>query len=246
MPILSAIAGAVFGQLIRYAFERYQNRRQAISEWHEDAITQISRGHGICESARDRSDLNYGSISNESAKTAQKLKELVNPYPKGLDDETAEQVRALYVVFRKLSALTEASEEKSTDDALNEIFEMGQQEYSQSDGLDMGDAINESTEHSPLMDRLLRKSNTDAQIFGSQFGKQIEEVQTLEEMIQQMAPQVADDQEMISQALESQLISDEWEDSLSLGVRIYLQIAASLSTEAINHISEINNMETVA
>ncbi|MDS0261866.1 hypothetical protein NDI56_20895 [Haloarcula sp. S1CR25-12] len=246
IPILSAIAGAVFGQLIRYGFHRYQNKQQAVTEWNEDAITQISRGHGVCESARDRSDLNYGSISNEAAKTAQKLKALVNPYPDGVDDEAAEQVRALYVVFRKLAALTEASEEKATDEALDEIFEMGQQEYSQADNLDMGDAVNESTEYSPLMDKLFKKSDTDARIFGSQFGEQIEEVQTLEEMIQQMAPQVTDDQELIAKAVESQFISDEWEDGLSLGVRIYLQIAANLSTEAINYISEMNNMETVA
>jgi len=242
--ILAAIAGAGAGQIISYGVRRRKQRTQAVDEWYEEALSLISRGHGICLSARKRSNLSYGDISEESQTISQRLKEHVNPYPDGVDQVAVQQVHNLATVFRKLAAVTEATDEQSTVESLNEIFEMGQREHASSDNLDMADAVNESTDYSPIMDNLFQEMETDPRVFGSQFGEKFDDAESLNTLVEEMSPQFSGNQKAIETAIESQIISDEWDESLSLGIRVHLQIASNLSEEAINHISDVNNMET--
>lgn len=242
--ILAAVAGAGTGQIISYGVRRRKKRKQAVDEWYEEALSLISRGHGICLSARKRSNLNYGDISEESQTISQRLKEHVTPYPDGVDQDAVEQVYNLATTFRKLAAVTEATDEQSTVESLNEIFEMGQREHASTDNLDMADAVDESTDYSPIMDNIFQEMNTDPRVFGSQFSEKFDDTDSLDTLVEEMSPQFPGNQQAIETAIESQIITDEWDESLSLGIRIYLQIASNLCEEAINYISDVNNMET--
>ena len=242
--ILAALAGAGGGQVIGYGLRKRKRRTQSVDEWYEEAITLISRGHGICLSARKRSNLNYGDISEESYKISQKLNEHVNPYPDRVDQTAVEQVQSLSMVFRKMSAVTESTEEQSTMEALDEIFEMGQREYSGAEDLDMGEAVDESTEYSPIMQNLFNEMETGPRLFGSQFAEKFSEAESLENLVEEMAPAFGSTQKSFEKAIESEIVSDEWDESLSYGVRVHLQIASNLCEDAITHISEVNNMES--
>ena len=242
--ISAAVAGGATVQFINYGYQKRKQRSQSLNDWYEDSLSLISRGLGICLSARQRSNLNYGNISVETGKISQELLGMVNPYPDGVDEEAVIRVKNLGVIFRKISAVTEASEDQTTMDALNEIFQMGKREYSSVEGLDMGEVVNESTEYSPMMESLFGELDSDPRFFGSQFEEKIEKSNTIDELLISIRPAFKNDQKTVEKALQAQILTDDWDNSLSVGVRVHLQIASNLCEDAINYISEINNMNT--
>lgn len=241
--IISAVIGGGLAEILRYGLDWYRDRHQQREQWYEDAANKISRGYIICEGAKDRSDLNYRDIASESDEMAKELNQLVNPYPAGIENESVKKVKGLSTIFRKLSAVAETSNEKATEEALDEIFNMGKQEYAKNEDLNMGEAVEESTNYSKLLNEYFSKADTEPKTFGAQFEDQIGELETLEELVQEMGPQVVNEG-MASKAIESEVLTEDWEKSLSLGVRIFLQITSNMSTEALNHISDIKDLNT--
>jgi hypothetical protein len=107
------------------------------------------------------------------------------------------------MVFRKMSAVTESTEEQSTMEALDEIFEMGQREYSGAEDLDMREAVDESTEYSPIMQNLFNEMETGPRLFGSQFAEKFSEAESLENLVEEMAPAFGSTQKSFEKAIES-------------------------------------------
>jgi len=242
--ILVAIAGAVVGQVVNYIVQKWRQKNRDMNNWYKETLSLVSHGHGICLSARTRSNLNYGDISTESREISQRLKKKTDPHPKKADEVTVDQLQSLSEMFRKMSAVAEATEDQSTMESINEIFEMGQIERSGNEDLDMGELVNTSTDYSPTMDKMFKKSDIDPRQFGSQFGENFSDAESITMLIDEMGPVFGNQQEEVEKIIESEMVSEEWDESLSVGMRIHLQIVSSLCEETINHISEVSNMET--
>jgi len=242
--ITAAIVGAGVSQSFGYGLWRYKKKTEDVDEWYEDVISSISYGLCICQSRRERSDLNYGDIAIESQKVSQRLKNHLNPYPQQIDEETISLVKNLEILFRKLSAASEATDEQSPLDSIEELFEMGQRDYKNNTDLDMGEAVDTSTNLSATMAGLFDQTGKNPRGFGSEFGEQFANANTVQELLQTMNSTYGASQKSVEKMLEAQYITDEWDDSLSVGIRILLQITSNLCRQAINSISETNNLPT--
>jgi len=241
--ILAAMSGAGAGQVISYGIRKRRQKFQDIDAWYEEALSLISHGHGICLSARKRSNLNYGNISTQSRDISQRLKSHVNPYPEEVDEVVVLQIQNLARIFRKMSAVTEATDDQSTMESIDEIFEMCQREHTRTE-LDIGEAVDTSTDYSPIMKSAFDQNDIDPRVFGSQLQEELKDAESLQQLIETMGPQFGSSQKQFEKAIESQIVTDEWDESLSLGIRVHLQIATNLCEEAINRISEVSNMES--
>ena len=249
IPILSATVGAIVGavatQSLNHILRKRRKKVQDIDQWYEQAVSLISHGRGICLSRRRRSNLQYGDISEESRKIANRLNEHINPHPDEVNKETIRKIWGLWQVFSKLAEVTEATEDQSTNDAIEEIFEMGQREYeSKEDDFEMAEAVNQSTEYSSTMGQIVDQSEIDPRIFGSQLGDELGHAESFEQLLTSMGENFKDNQKAFEKAIERDILSDDWDDSLSVGVRIHLQITTNLCEEAINEITEINSLQT--
>lgn len=242
--IIAAVVGAGVSQGFGYGVWQYKKKTEDVNQWYEDVISSISYGLCICQSARERSNLKYGDIAEESQKVSQRLKDHLNPHPKQIDEESIRHVKNLEKLFRKVSAASEATDEQSVLDSIEELFEMGQREYKSNTDVNMAEALNASTDHSTTMAGLFDKTGRDPQGFGVELGKQFENANSFQELLQAMNSEHGTNQRSVERMLEAQFITDEWDKSLSVGIRILLQMTSNLCKEAINTLSEANNMNT--
>ncbi|WP_152418587.1 hypothetical protein [Halorubrum distributum] len=243
--IAAALAGAIGAEVIRYGIQRRSKRQQTIDEWYEESLSLVSHGYGLCMSAQTRSNLNYGNISTEAYEISQRLNEKANPYPKDVDSKTAELVYNLATVFRKLSAVTEATEEQPAEESVNELFEMGQREQSNMDDVDMGDVIDKSLDNSGTLNQIFENTNIDTQNFGEQFGEEYTQADSIENLIESMEELPSNNRRTVERQIESNMLSKDWDESLSIGVRIHLEIASNLCEDVINNISQKTSMDSV-
>ena len=241
---IAAVVGAGASQVFSYGLRRYKKKTVDVNQWYEDVISTISYGLCICQSARERSNLKYGDIAEESKKVTQRLKGHLNPYPKQISEESALLVKELEELFRKLSAASEATDEQSALDSIEELFEMAQRDYQKNTELNMGKAVDASTDHSPIMERLFDETDKNPQKFGSKLGEQFTNVDSFQQLVQTINSEQGISQKPIEKMLEAQYVTDEWDESLSIGIRILLQLTSNLCRKAINNLSELNNMNT--
>jgi len=129
-------------------------------------------------------------------------------------------------------------------ESIDEIFEMGQREHTEAEDIDMGEVVDTSTGYSPIMKSAFEETEIDPQIFGSQLQEEFKETESIQQLIERMGSLFGSSQEQLENAIEAQLVTDDWDENLSLGIRVHLQIATNLCGEAINHISEVSNMES--
>jgi len=97
--ILAAIFGGGVGQALGYVLRKRSQEKENIENWYKNALSLISHGRGICESAQKRSNLNYGNISTQSHDLSQRLKAHVNPYPEEVDETAVAQIQNLARIF---------------------------------------------------------------------------------------------------------------------------------------------------
>lgn len=242
--ILAAVSGAGAGQVISYGIRKRSQKTQDIDTWYKDGLSLVSHGHGICLSARKRSNLNYGNISTQSRNISQRLKAHVNPYPEEVDDIAVLQIQNLARIFRKVSAVTEATEDQSTMESIDELFEMAQREHDRTEDIDVGEVVATSTDYSPIMESVFNQTDASPEAFGSQLQEGFKDAESIQHLIENMGSQFGSSQKKFEKAIEAQIVTEDWNESLSLGIRVHLQIATNLCEEAINHISEVSNMES--
>lgn len=238
-----AVLGAGAGQLIRYVIHQYKTKKRNVNEWYEDVILSISYGRGVCDLGRERTNLNYGNIAEEAEKVAHRLRKHSNP-PSEVDETSVLLVQNLETMFRKLSAATEASDDQSTMDAINELFEMGQRDLARNKELDMGEAVNESTEYSSTVANIFSQVDADPEGFGTQLGEHFGNAESFHELLEKVRSQHGVSERSIDRMLDGQFLTEEWDESLSVGIRILLQITSNQCVEAINHVGEINGNST--
>lgn len=238
-----AVIGAVAGQLIRFVIDVYRTKRGNVNQWYEDSISSISYGRGVCDLGRDRSNINYGNIANEAKKVSHRLRGQIDSYPSGVDERSVMHVKILEKAFRKLSAATDASDDQSTMDAIEELFEIGQRDLARSE-VDMGEAVNESTEYSPTMNYIFDQVDADPQGFGTQVGEKFSSAESFRELLEMVQTEHGVSQRSANRKLDDQFFTEDWDKSLSVGIRILLQMTSNRSIEAINHLGEMNNKST--
>jgi hypothetical protein len=236
-----AILDAGAGQVIAYGIRRYQKKRRDVSQWYDDVISTINHGRGVCDLGRERSNLNYGDLADESEKVSHKLREHISPPPSGVDEKSVERVQELETLFRKLSVATDASDEQSTMDAIEELFEMGQRDLANNEELDMGEAVNKSTEYSPTMAYLFNQAEEEPQQFGKQIGEQFGNADSFYDLAETMFSEYGDDERAVERMFDTQFLTGEWDESLSIGIRILLQVTSGKCIDGINHLGEVNN-----
>lgn len=241
-----AILGAGAGQVIAYGIRRYQAKTRNVDQWYEDVISSASFGRGVCDLGRQRSNLNYGDLAKESKKASHRLREHVNPYPSGVDEKSVALVTELETVFQKLAAATEASDDQSTMDAIEELFEMGQRDFTNNEDLHMGEAVSDSTEYSSTMASIFDQTDTDPRGFGAQLGDEFGNADSFYELLEVMHSEHGVSERSVERMLDAQFFTEEWDESLSIGIRILLQITSNLCVDAINHLGEVNNRNTAS
>ncbi|MFB6186829.1 MAG: hypothetical protein ABEI86_08190 [Halobacteriaceae archaeon] len=240
VEIGSAIFGGIGTLSAQKGYEWWREKNENLDNWYQQGISLASHGNGICDSAKQRSDLNYGKISKEAEKLSTRLDKHVNPHPNDADEKSVHQLSELSKIFSKLSAVTEVSSEKSTDESLGEIFEMSQRESRQSPDVDMSKAVEESTEYSPIMETLIGNIESGSRKFGQDFRSELEESNSLEELIETMSDELKVSENTLERKFEREFVGEDWDDSLSIAVRIHLQIASNLCQDTINYLSEVS------
>lgn len=241
----SAVLGAGAGQVIAYGIRRYRTKTRNVNQWYDDVISSINHGRGVCDLGRERSNLNYGSLADESEKVSHRLRDHVSPPPAGVDEKSVKLVQDLETLFRKLAAATNASDDQSTMDAIEELFEMGQRDLANNEDLDMGKAVNQSTEYSPTMSSFFDQADEEPEQFGKQLGNQFAGADSFHDLVESMSSEYGDSGRAVERMFDAQFLTGEWDESLSVGIRILLQITSSKCIEAINHVGEANNERTV-
>jgi len=241
---IAAVVGAGASQTFSYGFRQYKKKTVDVNQWYEDVISTLSYGLCICQSARERSNLKYGDIAEESKKVTQRLKGHLNPHPKQVSEESVFVVKKLEELFRKLSAASEATDEQSALDSIEELFEMAQRESDKNSDLNMGKVFDTSADYSPIMKGLFDKTEKNPQKFGSKIEDQINSVDSFNELIQTINTEDGFIQKPIENMVEAQYVTEEWDESLSVGIRVLLQVTSNLCEEAINNLSESNNMNS--
>lgn len=236
-----AVLGAGAGQVIGYVIRRHRTKKRNVNQWYEDVISSVSYGRGVCDLGRERSNLNYGNIAEESEKVSHRLREHISRYPSEADERSVILAQNLETMFRKLSAATEASNDQSTMDAIEELFEMGQRDLASNRDVDMGEAVNESTEYSSTMATIFDQADADPQGFGTQLGEQFGNVDSFHELLETMDSKYGASERSVDRMLDAQFFTEEWDESLSVGIRILLQVTSNGCIEAINHLGEVNS-----
>lgn len=240
--ITAAIVGAVVSQGFGYGLWKYRKKTEDVNQWYEDAISSVSYGLGICQSQQERSNLKYGDIAEESQKVTQRLKDHLNPHPSDIDEESILLVKRQEILFRKLSAASEASDEESALDSLEELFEMGQRDYENNPNVDVGEEITEATDRSPAMASIFKELSGTPRTYGSELENQLGKADSFQELLKSMNSEFGPSQKSVERLLESGFIDDDWDEGLSVGMRILLQITTNMCEEAINDLSETNNL----
>lgn len=240
-----AILGAGAGQVIAYGIRRYQAKTRNVNQWYEDVISSANYGRGVCDLGRERSNLNYGDLADEAGKVSHKLRNHVSPPPNGVDEKSVILVQDLETLFRKLAAATDASDDQSTMDAIEELFEMGQRDFTNNDDLDMGKALNQSTEYSPTMASFFNQAEAEPQQFGKQLGEQFGDADSFYDLVEMMYSEHGDGERKVERMFDKQFLTNEWDESLSVGIRILLQVTSSKCIEAINHVGGVSDNRAV-
>ena len=239
--VVSAIVGGGFTLAGNYLFQRRRVRKRNENQWYEDALASVSRGRAVCDLGRERSDINYGSIAEESEKVALRLGEHIAPPPSGVDEKSVNLVANLEMLFRKLAAVTEASDEQSTEGALEEVFRMGQRDLSRNESFDVGKVVNISTDYSPGIANVIDEIDTDPVTFGRILASQFDNAHSFSELFQMMESTKILNNRSVSRKLNEDFFNEDWDENLSMAIRFMLQLTSNLCVETINHLGEANN-----
>ena len=231
------VIGGIVTELGRVGIQSWRGKRQELDQWYDQSISLASHGMGICDSARKRSELNYGQISDEAKKISERLNKQVNPYPSSADKKAVSQIKELSEVFSKLAAIAEASSENPADESVDEILAMSQRESKDQQDMDMGETMEASKEYSPIMNNILSRLDSDVEEFGPKMREELENADSIVGLIETMGDQLGASSTFIERGIEKEL-EDDWDENLSIGIRMYLQISSNLCTDVINYLSE--------
>ena len=229
--VIAASLG-VAGTVLTYEYRRW---RQSSKEERDEAKSWYKEVEGILANAKVksqtsllRSDFNREELANDFKDFSDRLNTKAETAPDRVPDEATDLIKSLIPIFKKGATVAEVTGEKDGYEALAEMFEMAQKEYS--DDSDMDSAMSNAMELSALFDELtteLSELGMNSQEFSRHIEKMLEESET-EEFLSLIAQ--FDD-------------GDSVDDALSLPNRLFLEISASISHEAHSQIERIERTQ---
>jgi len=245
--ITIAAGGAVVGWLIKSLFKTpfnwYFGKKQSLDEWYEDGISLVSHSKALCDSFRTREDLNYGDISDEARKMNNRIMEHINPYPDNADEEIVADLYELSEIFSRMAAATGASSDDTSKDSINELLEMSQREAEELD-LDYTTALQQSTEYSPIMNQLFDETNLNPEQLGDFADSEIKNAENITELINTFL-HTTQGMNISQERIIGEITDEDWDQNLSIGNRLLLQIARNKSKETINKLVEVTGKSTI-
>lgn len=243
---IGAVAG-VLGWILRSVIETplnwYWGKKQDLDEWYEQSISLVSHSKGICDSFRKREDMNYGGISDEARKMSLRLKEHINPYPDNADEQIVAGLHELSVLFSDMAEATDASNEDSAKESINELLAMSQRKQKESD-VDYTKAIQESQELSPMLNQIIGSEDLSAEKVGAFANSELDSADNMNELINSFV-NMAGDMDISEDRIADEITDDDWDSNLSVGNRILLQIVRNRSKQLINKLSERADKPTI-
>ncbi|MDB2274483.1 hypothetical protein PM022_07980 [Halorubrum ezzemoulense] len=229
--IIAAGLGAV-GTVLAYEYRRW---RQSSKEEKEKAKTWYKEVEGILANASVksrgsllRSDPNREELANDFNEISMRLNTKSETAPDRVSDDATNLIKGLVPVFKKAATVAEVTNEKDGYEALGEMFEIAQKEYSED--FDLSSAMTDAMEHSDLFDNMttqLSQLGMDSEEFSRRMEKMLEEWET-EEFVY-----------FISQFNDE----DSVDNVFSLPNLLALEVTASISHEAHSIIEDMERSQ---
>jgi hypothetical protein len=239
----AAVSGWILRSVIETPLNWYWGRKQDLNEWYEQSISLVSHSKGICDSFRKREDMDYGEIANESRKISLRLKEHLNPHPDNADEQIVAELHGLSVLFSDLAEATDASNEDSPKESINELLAMSQRREKETNA-DYTEAIQQSKELSPILNQIISSEDLDAKKVGEFADSELGDADDIVELINSFVD-MAGSMNISEDRIMDEITDDDWDDNLSVGNRMLLQIARNRSKQLINMLGERTNKSTI-
>jgi hypothetical protein len=187
--------------------------------------------------------MDYGEIANESRKISLRLKEHLNPHPDNADEQIVAELQGLAVLFSDLAEATDASNEDSSKESINELLAMSQRREKETD-TDYTEAIQQSKEFSPIMNQLISITDIDEDKLGEFANSELSDARNIDGLIETFI-NMADTMNISEDQIINEITDDDWDDKLSVANRMLLQIGRNRSKHLINILSEKTNTSTI-
>lgn len=239
----AAVLGWILRSVIETPLNWYWGKKQDLDEWYEQSISLVSHSKGICDSFRKREDMDYGEIANEARKISLRLKEHLNPHPDNADEQIVAELHGLSILFSDLAEATDASNEESAKESINELLEMSQRRQKEANS-DYTKALQQSKELSPILNQIITGQNLNAEKVGEFANSEIDDADDIVELINSFVD-MAGDMNLSEDRIVEEITDDDWDDNLSIGNRILLQIARNRSKQLINTLGEKADKSTI-
>lgn len=218
--IVIALAAAILGYEYRNWRDNNRKEGEELENWYEDTERIVSQGIHRIQRSSDRSDIDFGSTSENLDGLAEELSVKCRNAPESVSEKAVGEVHELSRIYAKGTTVAEVSSQKEGIDLLSELFEMAQMEYSQD--MDFGQVMEAAGEFSEGFDDLLVAGEKQG-IGREEFAEVMEEVFT----------------ELDSKGLHLILNTysqgdQDFEDAVNLALHLFLEIAMKLSLIAFD------------
>jgi hypothetical protein len=239
---VAAVAGWILRSVIEKPLKWYWGKKQDLDEWYEQSISLVSHSKGICDSFRKRENMNYGEIANEARKISIRLKKHLNPHPDNADPEIVNELGKLAELYSDLAEATDASDEDIAKESINELLAMSQREQKEKNA-DYTKAIQQSKQLSPMMNQILEMPDINVEQIGDFADSELENAENITELINTFV-EMTGSMNISEDRIMKEITEDDWDENLSAGNRILIQIARNRSKKLINVLSEKTNKST--
>lgn len=230
----SDVIAPVLTGLIGFGIGEYRRRRQKIEEQHDEKIAWFEKSQRILyggihssQQIRLRSEIDYSRLSERFQNIAEELRLHSQEGQGDVPIEYVDGLKNASVIYAKIGGAAEVADEKSTNEALEELFEIAQNESRNPNRPTLNTIFHEAADHSTSFDKL-RKADNQAS------GFDIDEIlEVVEEMFDD-----ADPEEFV--AVMSELSPND--DSLIVDQNLYsmmfgvMELAEEVSIDVYDHL----------
>lgn len=235
VAVVPELASTAVGVTVTATAYEYRQWRESSKEEKEKARTWFKEVEVILSNAELnskntllRSDFNRKALAEDFNDYSTRLNTKVETAPDRVPDKAKNLIRSLIPIYKKGATVAEVTDEKAGYEALAEVFEMAQKEYTEDS--DMNSAMRKAADQSELFDNITSEM--------AQLGMDTEEFSRyMEELLAESKTE--DFLSLIAEFGDGESI----ESTLSLPIRIFLEISVSFSQEAQTHIEGIERAE---
>jgi len=167
---------AVLGYEYRKRREKHEQRKEATEEWYESTKRILADGRYTANRRSIRSDIDVEAVSEHFEELSRRLEKKIESAPDAVPEEALEVIRTVIPLYSKGSVVAGVSNEKNAVEAIAELFEIAQREFSADADLDA--AMEEARELSSIYEIFLEEmenSGIDKEGFVESMGQLLTE-----------------------------------------------------------------------